>query len=81
MTTEVEVTAMSDAFEFSELTGVKERKRIFNVGSATGIVAELVLMVFAKLQALTAQTEVRVPLHAAIAPILIPLGRFPWMAE
>ena len=59
----------------------QERERVFDVGRAARIMAQLVLVVIAQPQPLAGQAQVGVPLVAPIAPVLVPVGRRLRMAE
>src|ERR1051325_10759667 len=72
---------MSNFFQFAIFAGGKERKGIFNVCRAAAVVAQLFLMMLAKLQALASEAELRVPAEPAVAPILVPVNRRLRMAE
>ena len=78
---QIEVAAMGDAFQLAELAGGEERKRVFDVGGADRVVAQLVLVVLAKPQALAGQAEARVPRHPPVAPVFVPLARRVRVAE
>ena len=54
--------------------GGEEREGVFDVGRAARVVAQLVLVVLAQLQPFAGQAQVGVPLHAAVAPVLVPLA-------
>ena len=71
---QVKITAMSDAFELSVLTGWKERERVFDVCGAARVVAQFVLFVLTKSQSLRIESEVFVPLETAVSPVLVPVG-------
>src|SRR5438876_9749174 len=78
---EIEIAAMGDSFQLAEFALRQERKRIFDVGGAARIVAQLVLFMLTEAQSLASQAEVGVPLHPAVAPVLVPLRRALGMAK
>ena len=80
---EVEVGSVGDAFEFA-VAGGGEGELVFDVGGAGaffGVVGEFVLVVFAEDEVVAGESEVLPPLHAPVAPELVPPFGVVWMAE
>ncbi len=77
----IKITAVCDAFELTEFTGRQEREGVLNVGCAGRIMAQFIRIVFAQLKTLTSQPQVGVPLHAPVAPVLVPLLRLVRVTE
>src|SRR5581483_7445338 len=78
---QIEVAAMGDTFQFAELPRRQERKGIFDVRGARGVVTQLFLVMLAQPQLLTGQAEIEIPLVTPIAPVAIPGGRLLGLAE
>jgi len=69
--TQVVVAALGDAFQLVEAP----RELELDVARACGVVRQLVSVVRAQLQHVGGHPEVEVPVHAFLAPVLVPLGR------
>src|SRR5262245_55159391 len=72
---------MSDPFELPELAGLQKGKGVLDVGGAPRVVAELVGRMIAQAQVLAPQSQVQVPVVAAVAPVLVPFERLVRVAE
>src|SRR5262245_5234031 len=70
---------MSDPLQLLRLGG--ERKEIFDVRGADGIVGQFLLALFAWPQVVGLDAELGVPRLADIAPVFVPFHRFAGMAE
>src|SRR5262245_41155990 len=81
VTAQVEIAAVCDSLELAELARREERERVLDVGGTGRVVAELVLVMLAQAKHIACQAEVRVPLEAQVAPVLVPLARCIRMAE
>ena len=69
---EVKVGAVGDALELAPLRAL-EAEAVFDVRGALGVVAELVQRVLEEAQVLLADAQARVPGHAFLHPVLVPL--------
>src|SRR6478735_6794132 len=78
---EVKVAAVRDAFQLTKFAGGEEWEGVFDVGGTDRVVAELILFMFPESQAFAGEAQVGVPLHSAVAPVLVPFARSGWMAE
>ena len=74
VTSQVEVAAVSDAFQLAELARLKERIRVFDVRRAGGIVRQFRLFVIAQAQTVARQPHFQIPFVTAIAPEFVPLS-------
>src|SRR5260221_14275636 len=72
---------MGHAFELAELACFQKWKRIFHVGGADRVMAQLVFGMISQLQLFAAETQVEIPIVAAVAPIGVPLERLRRMTE
>ena len=81
MTAEIEIAPMGNALQLAELARRQERKRVFDIGRAARIVAQLFRVVVAQPQPLAGQSQIQIPLIAPVAPERVPLGRRVGMAE
>ena len=59
MAAEIEVAAMGNPFQLAKLARRQERKGVFDVGRAAGIVAQLVLVMVAQPQPVAGQAKIR----------------------
>ena len=74
---QVIISALGDTFKFTPAP----RKFKFNVASASRVVRKFVFSVLANPQHVGRDTQVDIPLHARLAPIVVPLRTFAWWNE
>src|SRR5439155_1620670 len=81
VTSQVEVSSVSDSLQLTELAGAKKWERVLNVSGATRVVAQFFVPVLTQLQSVTREPQVGVPAKSTVAPVLVPLYGLAGMAE
>ena len=77
----IEIAAVGNPFQLAVFPRRKERERVFDVGRADRVVAQLVLIMLTQSQPFAREPQIGVPLHPPVAPILVPFARCRRVAE
>ena len=68
----IEIAAVGDPLQLAKFALGEEGKSIFDVGGADGVVGEFVGVVLPQLEFACGETEIEIPLPAAVAPVAVP---------
>ena len=77
---QIEVAAVGDALEFAK-AGRREGKTVLDVAGRGRVMAQLVRVVLAQRQVVARESEFLPPVHALIAPELVPIARVVLVTE